>query len=499
MRKLDKKTIEELGIPSRVLMERAGVSVVMSLEQEIGDLSNLSFLVVVGKGNNGGDGLVVARNLLDFSFDVTAILLSRDLKGDPLENLKAFEKLGGNVLVLGQDIDIPGFEKLAISSDVIVDAILGIGLKGNVRENVAEIIEIINQSPAYKVCVDISSGIDSDTGKVMGAAVKCDLTVTFAFPKIGHILPPGRQYSGKLKVASIGIPKIFGSEVSSNRFIFTESMAKNLLPERPQDSNKGTFGKVAIIAGSRYYTGAPVLAALGAMRSGCGLTYLLTPEPFNTVATTHHPDLISIPVPGCEGFFCKKSLEEVMKFAEVADAVAIGPGLSREEGVKVFVNEIALIDKPLVIDADGINNLTLEVLKKRSAPTILTPHPGEFARLIGEEIDNVKYNYELAESFAKDHECVLVLKGNTTIITDGNTTLFNLTGNSALAKGGSGDVLTGMIVSFLAQGLEPLHAAALSVYLHGLTANAYEGDEATMSPLDIPDILKSVIKKIRNA
>ncbi len=497
MKEMDRKTIEELGIPSRVLMERAGVSVVLSMQQELQDLTDLSFVVVVGKGNNGGDGLVVARTLLDFSPNVTAILLTRDLKGNPLENLKVFEKLGGETLVLEEDIDFTAFESILMSTDVIVDALLGIGLKGEVKNPISHIIDVINSSPAYKVCIDISSGIDSDTGKVMGKATKCDLTVTFAVPKIGHVLYPGREYTGKLKVASIGIPKILLETEEKGRVILGEQYISSILPIRVADSNKGTFGKVGIVAGSKLYTGAPVLTALGAMRSGCGLTFLLVPENFNTVATSNFPEIISIPIKSCDGFFCKDSIAELLNYLDNVDVVAIGPGLSRKDAVSKVVNEIVKLEKPMVIDADGINNLDLSVLKERSSDTVLTPHPGELARLLGKNVEEVKYNYKLAEEFAKKHGCVLVLKSATTIITDGETTYFNLTGNNALAKGGSGDVLTGMIASFMAQGLLPLDAAAAGVYIHGLTANLYRGDPASMLPSEIANLLPQALQKLR--
>ena len=493
MKEMDRFTIENLGIPSRVLMERAGVSVVLALEHEMEELYNKSFVIVIGKGNNGGDGLVVARTLLDYSSDVNVVLLSKELKGEPKENFEIYKKMGGNYLVLGEDIDLSAFESLLISADVVIDAILGIGLKGEVREEVAKIIDMINMSPAYKVCVDIPSGIDSDTGKAMGKAVECDLTVTFAYPKIGHILYPGREHTGKLKVASIGIPKYLTDKFNIRRYLTTADFVKSLLPHRPKDSHKGTFGKVAIVAGSKMYKGAAVLSALGALKSGAGLTYLLVPEEIHEVPAMVAPEVITIPVPSCDGYFCEKSVEFVKDFLKKIDVFAIGPGLSQSKKVHNFVKSILKIEKPAVVDADALNNLDITSFKGREAPTVVTPHPGEFARLLGKSIQDAKYNYILAEKVAKEYGIVVLLKGATTIITDGIETYFNITGDSGLAKGGSGDVLTGMITSFMAQGLNAKDASVVAAYIHGLTAK-YADSQYSFSATEITNSIGKVIR-----
>ncbi len=500
MRELDRRTIEELGIPSRVLMERAGVSVVLAMEQDLGDLSSYEFVVLVGKGNNGGDGLVVARTLLDYTPNVTAILLTRNLKGDALSNLQSFERLGGETLVLGEDIGLEELEHILMSTHVIVDALLGIGIKGEVRENLAEIIEMVNLSPAYRVCVDVPSGIDSDTGKIMGVAVGCDLTVTFACPKIGHILHPGRKMSGKLKVASIGIPKALMDSANLKRRLATEEIVRRLVPERPDDSNKGTFGRVAIIGGSILYSGAPVLSALGSMRSGAGLTYVLVPEEVHTVAVANSPEVISIPLPSCGGFLCEDSVDKALEWIERMSVVAIGPGLGLNERTVAFVEGLIGVEKPLVIDADGLNALSkigIEKLKGRKAPTVITPHPGEMARLTEKDVEEVKGSYELAERVAKDLGIVVVLKDSTTIVTNGERTFFNTSGTSALAKGGSGDVLTGVIASLIAQGLEPIDAAILGVYVHGAASHLNPSDKSSLLPSELASLVGEVLKGLR--
>ncbi len=499
MRELDRRTIEDIGIPPRVLMERAGVSVVLSMEREFENLENKTFIVMVGGGNNGGDGLVVARTLLDYTPDVTAILMKKDLKGEALENLISYENLGGEYLILNRDISEEELEYIAMSVDVIVDAILGTGIRGAVREDIARVIEIVNSSPAKKVCVDVPSGVDSDTGKIMGTAVKCDLTVTFAYPKIGQVLYPGREYCGKLKVASIGIPKILSEVAKLNRAIITEELARSLVPERPKDSNKGTFGRVAIIGGSVLYSGAPILSALGSIKSGAGLTYLLVPEENRLAAVSNYPEIISIPLDSCGGYLCGKSYISARSWIEKADVVALGPGMALNDDTVDFTREILRVEKPLVLDADGLNALSVigaDVLNSRKSPSVLTPHPGEFSRLVGKGVNDAKYNYILAEKFAKEHEIVLVLKGATTIVTDGNHTLFNLTGNTGLAKGGTGDVLTGIIAALMAQGLKPFEAATLGVYVHGMAAQIDSVDEFGLIPSEVARTIPEVFRKL---
>ena len=443
---------------------------------------------------------MVARALLDYTPNVLAILVKENLKGDALENLRAFERIGGEYAVLGKDMELEEVEYVLMSSDVVIDAMLGIGISGEVREPISSIIDMVNQSPARKVCVDVPSGVDSDTGKVLGKAVRCDLTVTFAYPKIGHVLYPGREYTGKLKVASIGIPRVLADDL--RRAITTEEFARSLVPARKKDSNKGTYGRVGIVGGSVLYSGASVLSALGSMKSGAGLTYVFTPKEVNSVVTSNYPEAISIPLESCGGYLCERSFSDLEKWIDKMDVLAIGPGMALNESTVGFLKKVIVVEKPIVLDADGLNALSfigVEALKVRKNPAILTPHPGEFSRLVKRGIGEVLYNYRLAEDFAKDTGVVLVLKGATTIVTDGEHTLFNLTGNTGLSKGGSGDVLTGIIASFVAQGLEPFEASILGVYVHGAAAHLNKTDESGLLPTElaklVPDVLKSLKKR----
>ena len=486
MKRIDEITINEYGVDSRILMERAGISVVLTLEEEIGNLSEHRFLVLCGGGNNGGDGFVVARNLLDVAEDVLVVFLGKKRTPDCDYNYNLYLKFGGKIL---KRFDV----SLLKEYDVVVDAIFGTGLKGEVTGEYARVIDFVNDSNAYVVSVDIPSGVDADTGKVLGTAVKANLTVTFGTPKVGHLLFPGRGYTGKLKVAHIGHPRSLLK--SLKRHVITKDMVRSLLPNRPRDSHKGTYGKVLIIAGSKMYSGAPVLSGMGALKVGAGLVTLMVPFPQNLVATSNFPELISIPVETKDGFFSIDNVEECLKMAEKADVVAIGPGLGNNDNTRKFVNEfLKRLEKPVVVDADGLNVLDVSILSGRSQPTVITPHPGEMARLLSRTIEEVKYNYSFAEEFAKRHRCVLVLKSATTIVTDGENTFFNIMGNTGLSKGGSGDVLTGMISGFMAQKLASLEASALAVYLHGLAAEIFDGDERGFTA---SELLKLIPKAIR--
>jgi len=501
MKEMDRRTIEELKLPSRILMERAGLSIVMAMEDELGNLSRYSYLVVCGGGNNGGDGLVVARNLLDYSDDVLVIMLKGEdsLSESCKANLETFRNFGGHVLFLGKDVSLESLMKEIRRRDIVIDAIFGTGLKGEVKGEISEIIEGINLFAKYVVSVDIPSGVDTNTGKILGSAIKADLTVTFFLPKIGHVLFPGRELTGKLKVANIGIPKFFREDTMIRRRIIDMKTVSSIIPKRPPDSHKGTFGTVLIIGGSKLYSGAPVLVALGALKVGAGLSIILTPHPYNTVATGNFPEIVSIPIETSDGFFEEKNVKEVMEHLGKASVVVLGPGISRYSKTVEFVRKLLPnIDVPLVLDADGLNAIAGELeLLKRKQPTVITPHPGELARLVGKSVSDVKYNYALVEDLARRYRCTVVLKSATTIIASSDFTYFNLTGNTGLAVGGSGDVLSGMIGGFMAQGVDATNAAIASVYIHGLASEKFPDDVSGLTPSDLLRIIPSVMKEVR--
>ncbi|WP_331708170.1 NAD(P)H-hydrate dehydratase [Thermotoga caldifontis] len=499
MKTLERLTEESFKIPASFLMERAGLAVVLALEQEFGELSNRSFLVLCGTGNNGGDGLVVARNLLDHTDMVSCVVVGEEEKMTSLtrENFERLKSLGVDIKKLGVDIDLDGLAELIKESDVVIDALLGTGTRGEVKNPILDVIKLVNLYASYVVSVDLPSGVECDTGKVLGMAVRANLTVTFAFPKPCHVLFPGRELTGKLKVASIGIPRVLCESMNLRRNIVTKGMVKKILPERKKDSHKKTFGSLLVIAGSRRYLGAPVLTCLGALRAGCGYVRLLSCEEVGKLAVGREPGLVFTAIEADS--FSPKDIDTALKLAQESDAIVLGPGLTDEPSVCEFVvNFLKQVEKPILIDADGLNCLSrdLSVLGSLSAPIVMTPHPGEFARLVKQPVEQVRYNYVLAEQFAHRYGVILVLKGATTIVTDGKNTYYNLTGNTSLAKAGSGDVLAGVIGGFLAQGVTPLEASILGVYIHGLASEKYNASEGTMLVSELPDLIPYAIEEV---
>jgi len=504
MREIDKRTMEEFNIDGKILMERAGMSVVMAMEEELGDLRNLSFLIFCGSGNNGGDGFVVARTLYEYTNKVKVILLGKveKMSAETFSNYLASKKMGIEILEINSSENFKDVERILKASDVVVDAILGIGLSGALRGKILSAVELINSTENYVVSVDVPTGIDSNNGRVYNTAVKANITITFGLPKLGLFIYPARGYVGKLKIASIGIPWDLRNSESIKRELITKSVVKNLIPPRPYWGHKGTFGKVLIISGSKKYTGAPVLVSLGALRSGCGLVYTAVPEPFSVVVTTKLPEIVCLPIKTERGFFDKSSISQILEIESKADVVVVGPGLSVENETTDFIIELlSKIDKPLLLDADALNIIskTSKDLLRNLSNVVITPHLGEFSRLISKSTMEISENLvEMAESFAREYKLTLLLKGSTTIITNGEKTFLNVTGNTGLAKGGSGDVLSGMISSFMAQGLSPLEAAICGVYLHGLSAEIYseENSERTMIAEEIANNLPKIFKMI---
>jgi len=490
MRGADRRTIEDLGIPSQLLMERAGVSVVQALSEEVENWRNLRVLTLCGGGNNGGDGLVVAREALNRGAQVKVVMFREPKSAESSNNLRWYKELGGEVIFFRGASEI---RELLLWADVIVDAVFGIGFTGEPPAEIVEIFELVNTSSGFKVGVDIPSGVDADTGMVAGA-IMCDLTVTFAAPKLGHILPPGRFFCGRLKVADIGIPKRF---IESRREVITKHHVMRLLPVRFDDSHKGTYGSTLIIAGSRNYSGAPLLTALGAAATGVGLVYVAVPEGLSTVITTHAPELIAIPVPG--DHHSLKTLEAVSPILDRVSSIAVGPGLGRSSETLPLVLRLLEMDKKLIIDADALNLLSNSDSDTWRAKydVLITPHPGEFARLTKKSTKETKNNYALAEKYAELHGVNVALKGPTTVVTNGERTYFNVLGNSSLAKGGSGDVLTGLIAGFAAQGIGTFEAATLSVFLHGRAAEVSEKDPRTFTPRDIVGNLSKVYAEMQ--
>ena len=482
MRELDRRAIQDLGIPSLVLMENAGRETYRILRREFPGFQG-EVAVVAGRGNNGGDGFVVARYLANAGIPVAVFLLGpRDrVSGDARVNLEILAHLGVAVAEVLTEADLnPVIHRLA-KAGLIVDALLGTGLNAPVQELMAALIEGINHLRAPVLAVDIPTGLSADTGEVLGVALKAQVTVTYGWPKLGQVLPPGRDYVGRLWQADIGIPPILAREAKVSLAEAGEMRA--LLPPRPCGSHKGNFGHLLVLAGSVGKTGAATMATEAALRAGAGLVTLGVPASLNDILEVKLTEAMTLPLPEAAGARAlgRAAWEPIAEFLNENHGkftVALGPGIGTHPETRELVARLGRdLAWPMVIDADGINNLAGDDagLKAAAAPRILTPHPGEMARLVGLTTPAVQARrLDLARETAAKLGVILVLKGAQTVVAapDGRASL-NATGNPALASGGTGDVLTGLIGGFLAQGLAPWDAARLGVYLHGLAADFF--------------------------
>ncbi len=504
MRAIDNQCIEVLGIPGLKLMENAGVGTVRFMEHELGALAEKKFTVVCGKGNNGGDGFVIARELIARGASVGVYLVGHaaDVSGDARTNL---ERLGPDKVVeLSDGKSIGQFLETMTKSDSVVDAVFGTGFKGVPRGLSGTVIGQMNVCGRPVLAVDVPSGLNATTGVAEGECVRAAWTCTMGLPKRGFYLYPGRNYLGKLHVVDIGVPAKAIEEVGVHDNVLTAAEAAALLPDRPGDAHKGTFGKVVIVAGSVGYTGAAALASMSAARSGAGLVFLGTPAGLNDVMETKLTEVITKPLPETEGrAVSREALEQVLDLIRDADALAIGPGLSQDPSAQALVQAVVEeVTIPCVVDADGVNALSPQRIAGRRGrgPMVLTPHPGEMSRLTGHPTAEIlARRYEIAREVARQTDTTVVLKGAGSLIVDPGGELFlNPTGNSGLASGGSGDVLTGVIAALLGQGLSTTDAAALGAYVHGLAGDiaAAEKGEIGMIAGDVMEALPEAFLQI---
>ncbi|SHE44102.1 NAD(P)H-hydrate epimerase [Desulfofundulus australicus DSM 11792] len=506
MRDLDRAAMEEYGIPGLVLMENAGLAVVQVVRQLLGDVAGKRVAVFAGKGNNGGDGLVVARHLFNAGAEVKVLLLARpeEITGDAAVNLAIWQKMGQPVYPVVRGEDLNAVRLFLVGAHAVVDAIFGTGFKGAAREPAAGVIDAINASGKPVVAVDIPSGVEADTGQVHGPCVRATHTVTFALPKLGLVQEPGRSHVGELHVADISIPSFLLENGAPGRYLVTEKMVRDWLPPRPAWAHKGSCGRVLVVAGSRGMTGAACLAALGAARAGAGLVTLAVPAELQDVVAVKLTEIMTVGLPGTgEGTLARSARNEILDLVEKADVLAIGPGLSRHLETVALIRELLpAVRVPCVIDADGLNALAgdVQILSRISAPAIITPHEGEMARLLGcppGEISSRRL--KVAEEAAGNWGVVTLLKGAATLIAcPGGTTYINPTGNPGLATGGSGDVLTGVIAGLLAQGMDAPRAAAAGAYLHGLAGDMAAREKGMRGFLagDILELLPEAMARV---
>jgi len=479
MQRVDEETINRF-CPGIELMERAGKQVASEIVSLFGT-GPAKATIFVGPGNNGGDALVVARLLGETGYDCSVHLLKspESFTVDAMKNYQRFSDLAKQRKNLREfDSAHPTWPK-AVERDLenatlIVDGLFGTGLTGPVRGKAVELIEVINTSLLPVISIDIPSGVDADTGEAPGETIQADLTVTMGCPKLGLLFQPGKTLTGDLMVADIGFPDEVVEKQAGNVYLLDAMEAADRTPQRPPDTHKYQCGHLLIIAGSRTYSGAALLAGEAALRSGCGMVTIAVPEGIRNIVEAGLIEAITIPLPETpEGTIAKSALKILEPHIEAADALAVGPGLARsgetDELVKAIVTGSA--GKPIIIDADGINAFAsqCDALSQASAPVIITPHSGELKKLLGREIATIPIDkIEQSRSIAKELNVVLLHKGAPTIIASPEgEVVVSLHGNSALATAGSGDVLTGLIGGFLAQGAERFDAAGVACFLHG--------------------------------
>ena len=517
MRQIDQDTIADIGIPGIVLMETAGSAIVRTIAQHYPTCQRIGILA--GKGNNGGDGIVIARQLAHAGRDVHIFLASpqESFTGEAHLNLQIAKRLiahagsqaaskGGlriEEILTDQETSL---NQIA-SCELLVDAILGTGLRGAVRDPISTVINTINDLPIPILAVDLPSGLDADTGQSLGTCVQADRTVTIGLPKRGLLIHPGAELAGKLEVADIGFPTQVVDAQNIKVNWTTATQMSEWVPPRPPASHKGSYGRVLVIAGSTGMTGAAALASEAVLRAGAGLVTLAIPKHLNPILEGLLPEVMTLPMPETDaGSLAASATSAILEFAKQKQAtLAIGPGLSQHPETVKLVHQLVRenhehgLGLQMVIDADGLNALAQDrnIISLLDRETVLTPHPGEMARLANTTVSTLeKDRISTAQQFANEHSLTLVFKGAPTVIGTSNADVWvNSTGNSGMATGGMGDVLTGVIAGLMAQGISSETAAVLGVYVHGL-AGDIAAEALGMHGLIASDVLKAVPKAI---
>ena len=502
MAQVDRTTIDTVQIPGVVLMENAGKGVVQEIEDLLGDFKKKHVLIFCGKGNNGGDGYVIARRLHNHGAEVVVFLAGKKeaIKGDAKINLTILENLGIDVYEISSMEEIPQFHRV----DLVVDALLGTGVTGPVVGFFGDLIKTMNNYGAPIVAVDLPSGMETDTGAVHGACVEADVTVTMAHLKAGLLFSPAQDHAGEIVIANIGVPPEISLKLHENLFLVEDEDIRSRLPERQLNAHKTSVGKVVVFAGSVGMTGAATLASISSLQIGAGLTKLGIPASLNPILEQKLTEVMTVPLAETNHqSISVKAKDQVEELLEWANVLAVGPGLSTHEETVEFVKWLLkAVQKPMVLDADGLNALAgdTSLIEKYAGPMVLTPHPGELARLTGASISDIEKNrFVILRDLSKRWGKVIVLKGGPTITAAPDGRIFiNSTGNPGMATGGSGDVLTGMIAGLLAQNLSAIDAALVGVFIHGLAGDiaADELTEMGMIAGDISEFLPIALKQV---
>ncbi len=503
---LDRETIERIGIPGIVLMENAGRGASSFFLERFPDLLKKRIAIVAGSGNNAGDGFVLARLFWNKGAMVRVVCLRSPerLHGDALSNFRIVENLGIPVTVWDETRDFSEQWEVVRESEAIVDAILGTGLNSEVKGLYRCVIDAINELAAPVLAVDISSGLDASTGKPLGTAIRAAATATFGLAKIGCLTSPGYEYTGALRVIDIGIPLSVVNAAQIKRYWLDHPSVSEWLAPRDPQTHKGRAGHAVVLAGSTGKTGAASLICHGAARAGAGLVTLMIPSSLNPILEVKLTETMTCPIAETEDHTpAEAALPQILEFLSGKQVLALGPGISLHPETQALVRKLVRnVACPMVLDADALTALAAQpdLLEGISAPAILTPHPGEMARLIRRTAREVVDNrLEIAAEFSKNFGVVLVIKGPRTVIAapDGRFAI-NSTGNPAMASGGMGDALTGLIAGFVAQGYEAFQAACIGVYVHGAAADCAMGGVASRGLMasDLLDEIPRVVGRL---
>lgn len=476
MQALDRRAATECGIPSLLLMENAGAETVRELLAAFPRTRESRVLILCGRGNNGGDGFVVARRLLGRGMAVCTMLLARreEVQGDARINLDILHTLGAAPVEVG---DTSAVREALAAADVVVDALLGTGAQGPARGVIAETIGYVNQAARPVVSVDVPSGLGADAPEAPGPAIRAAVTVTFALPKPSLVLFPAALHAGTVRVVDIGIPQSLWVDAPMTLGVLEAADVAPAFPVREAAAHKGTFGHVLLIAGSVGKSGAAALAALGALRVGAGLATVAVPASLHDIMENKLTEAMTVPVPETDArTMAGEALDTLLGLAEGKDAVAIGPGLGTHPSTQALVRElVARLRIPMVVDADGINALAGagDTLRGAAAPVVLTPHPGECSRLLAAPVAQIlRERIPLVHKAVEDFGVTLVLKMARTIVgAPGDGIAVVPTGNPGMATGGTGDVLTGVIAGLMGRGVSAARAARAGAYLHGLAGD----------------------------
>ncbi len=503
MQAIDRQAIDGFGIPGITLMENAGVGVAQELRKRFADLSQKKIFIFCGKGNNGGDGFVAARHLFKLGGDIRVLLVGKlsELKGDAGINAVAAQNIGVQVDELSAD-NLHRHDHKLRHCDIIVDAVFGTGLNKPAADFAAKVIDKINQFGKFVVAVDINSGVDSDSGELIGPHVKSDLTLALACWKQSHLLHPAAGVMKQTRLIDIGIPEKASAQQNIRVHQCEADDIKSYFRKRNPDSHKGDYGHALILAGARGKGGAAGLTALATLRAGAGLCTLALPDSCQKAFEVHPMEVMTVPLPEtADGALSLRAEKFIAGLLKDKSALAIGPGMTTDRETVALIGKILpRIQCPLVLDADALNAISShkDWLRKLPPETILTPHPKEMSRLVGVPTREIQKNrVAVASNFAAEHSLILVLKGSPSLIglADGSVVI-NPTGNAGMATGGSGDVLTGVIAGLIAQGLPPRQAAIAGTYIHG-QAGDYFAERESETTLIAGDLLRCLPETLR--